>query len=92
MVARDCQLYRDSDMTHFDASTSAPDSEIALLDVRQIAALLRCSTRTVYRLAQGGLMPRPRKLGALVRWSKSELERWIAGGCRPVSQHPPRVP
>ena len=28
--------------------------------VRQVAALLRCSPRTVYRLADGGLMPRPR--------------------------------
>ena len=55
-----------------------------LLDVRQVASLLGCSTRTVYRLAQSELMPRPRKLGALVRWPRSEIEAWIIGGCRPV--------
>ncbi len=56
----------------------------SLLDVREVAALLRCSSRTVYRLSDGGILPRPRKLGALVRWSAAEIENWIADGCKPV--------
>lgn len=56
----------------------------ALLNVQELAALLKCSTRTVYRLSDGGLLPRPRKLGALVRWSSAEVHEWIAGGCKPV--------
>lgn len=56
----------------------------ALLDVQQVAALLRCSTRHVYRLADAGRMPRPLKLGALVRWNLATVLDWISGGCRPV--------
>jgi excisionase family DNA binding protein len=61
--------------------TRPVESAAALLDVKAVAALLACSTRTCYRLADGGLMPRPRKLGALVRWSKADLDQWIAAGC-----------
>ena len=56
----------------------------ALLDVRAVASLLACSSRTVYRLADGGKMPRPVKLGALVRWPRAAIEEWVAGGCQPV--------
>lgn len=63
-------------------STNSPVS--VLLDVQEVAEILKCSTRTVYRFADGGLMPRPTKLGALVRWNRAELEAWIADGCKPV--------
>jgi len=56
-------------------------STAQLLDVQAVAALLGCSTRHVYRLSDAGRMPRPVKLGALVRWSKSAIEEWIADGC-----------
>lgn len=52
-----------------------------LLNVNEVAELLNASTRTVYRLADAGKMPRPLKLGALVRWRREELRRWIADGC-----------
>ena len=52
-----------------------------MLDVQAVADLLTCSTRHVYRLADSGRMPRPIKLGKLVRWSRSVIEEWIAGGC-----------
>jgi excisionase family DNA binding protein len=55
----------------------------ALLDVQAVAQLLACSPRHVYRLADSGRMPAPRRLGSLVRWSREELLAWIAGGCRP---------
>jgi excisionase family DNA binding protein len=59
-----------------------PDREQAeLLDVSQVAALLNCSKRTVYRLADSGRMPRPLKLGSLVRWRAGEVRQWIADGC-----------
>lgn len=70
---------------------SAP-VESALLDVDQVAALCRCSARTVYRLADSGRMPRPLKLGALVRWRREEVLNWIAGGCRPVRTTKGRQP
>jgi len=52
-----------------------------MLNVGDVAKLLRCSVRTVYRLADSGRMPRPVKLGALVRWPRRQIEVWIADGC-----------
>ena len=63
------------------AGQSPPPAESALLDVEQVAAMLRCSARHVYRLADSAHMPRPVKLGALVRWRRDEIERWIFEGC-----------
>jgi len=58
--------------------------QAALLDVLALAAMLDCSPRHVYRLADAGRMPRPLKLGALVRWSRDEISRWLADGCPAV--------
>jgi excisionase family DNA binding protein len=63
-----------------------PAALSALLDVKAVAQLLACSQRHIYRLADAGRMPPPRRLGALVRWSRQELEDWISKGCRPVRQ------
>lgn len=71
-----------------DGRTVGPELRPALaaelLDVGAVAALLGCSKRTVYRLSDGGRMPRPVKLGQLVRWRRAEVLAWIAGGCEPV--------
>jgi predicted DNA-binding transcriptional regulator AlpA len=45
--------------------------------------MLDLSWRTVYRLADRGLIPRGYKLGASRRWDLAEIETFIAGGCRP---------
>ncbi|MCH8829678.1 MAG: helix-turn-helix domain-containing protein [Planctomycetes bacterium] len=58
----------------------------ALVDVRQVAELLGCSTRHIYRLADAGKMPRPVKLGALVRWNRATLQEWFDTGC-PAVRH-----
>ncbi len=55
-----------------------------LLNVQAVASLCDCSPRHIYRLADSGRMPASRKLGGLVRWSRAEIETWIAGGCKPV--------
>jgi len=63
-------------------SAAAEDrQQAALLDVHAVAALLSCSTRHVYRLADAGRMPPPVKLGALVRWPRRSVETWLAEGC-----------
>ena len=56
----------------------------ALLDVRQVAELLHCSVKHVYRLSEEGLMPPPVRLGTLVRWARVTLEAWIQEGCHGV--------
>ena len=40
----------------------------SLGDVKTVAAIYDCSTRHVYRMADAGKIPRPVKLGSLVRW------------------------
>ena len=52
-----------------------------LLDVKQTARMLNASPRHVYRLADADRMPRPVRLGALVRWRADELRQWIVDGC-----------
>lgn len=56
-----------------------------LLGVKQVAQLLGgCSARHIYRLADADRMPRPIRLGNLVRWRRAELMEWIEGGCQPI--------
>ena len=66
-------------------SSATVSESLALLTVRQVAAMLGCSARHVYRLSDRGAMPRPTKLGdVLVRWNRSDIEQWIAAGCEPA--------
>jgi excisionase family DNA binding protein len=53
-------------------------------DAREVAELLGCSWRTVYRLADSGGIPWGVKVGSLRRWDLSEIDSFIAGGCKPV--------
>jgi len=57
------------------------ETSAALIDVRQLAELLKCSVRHVYRMADAGALPKPRRLQSLVRWSRREIEEWISAGC-----------
>ena len=68
------------------ATTTTPAAAPALIDVRAVAELLGCSDRHVFRLAKIGRIPRSTKLGALVRWRRTEIERWIADGCPAVDR------
>ncbi len=52
-----------------------------LLSVDELAKLLNCSARHCYRMADAGRLPRPVKLGSLVRWRAEEIAEWIAAGC-----------
>ena len=63
-----------------------PPVQSEMVDVRSVAALLNCSTSHVVRLSSAGRMPRPTKLGALVRWPRKALTDWIAAGCPDLSQ------
>lgn len=65
----------------------------ALIDVGDVASMLSCSTRHVYRLVECKKMPPPVKLGALIRWPRSQIDAWISEGCpTPLSTSPlPRL-
>ena len=63
------------------AEKNTKQAQPAMLDVDSVASLLNCPARHVYRLADSGRMPRPIRLGSLVRWNRAELDDWIARGC-----------
>jgi excisionase family DNA binding protein len=52
-----------------------------LLTVDDLAAILRCSPRTVHRLVERGRVPRPCRLGSLLRWTRAQVDEWVARGC-----------
>ncbi len=64
-----------------DGRDAGPGEMPALLNVQNVARMLDCSARTVYRLTDSGRMPRPVKLGAMVRWPREVVEAWIGEGC-----------
>ncbi len=70
-----------------NAVLAPADESAKLLDVQAVADLLGCSTRHVYRLADRGAMPRPVRIGTLVRWRRATgdphtgIEDWIGRGC-----------
>jgi len=52
----------------------------AFLTASDVAAVLRCSMRTVYRLADTGRIPSACHFGGLIRWNAAAFEAWIASG------------
>jgi excisionase family DNA binding protein len=65
--------------TDLAAEPIEPQSE--LIDIEYLATRLGCSTRHVRRLAAIGRIPRSIKLGALLRWLKTDIDQWMAAGC-----------
>ena len=52
-----------------------------LLDVKDVARLLKIGERTVHRFRDMGTMPAPIKLGRLIRWPRKVIQEWIEQGC-----------
>jgi len=63
-----------------------PKVEPVMLTVDDVARLLACSNRTVYRLIDTDRIPPPIRLGALVRWPRTTIDEWIAAGCPPAKK------
>ena len=66
---------------NISATEGKTQSTSALLSVGQVAGLLNCSVRHIFRMADGGRMPSPLRLGACVRWPRSSIEGWVEAGC-----------
>jgi excisionase family DNA binding protein len=47
------------------------------IGLRELAETLDVTTRTVYRMIQSGLIPKPVKVGHSVRFPVSDLEAYI---------------
>lgn len=48
------------------------------LNVQEMARLLGCTERTIWRHEAKGLIPEARRTGGVVRWDRDELENWLA--------------
>lgn len=70
------------------APGSAGILQAELLTTAQAASLAGVGERTWWRWTRCGLAPAPVKIGigprAAVRYRRSDLMAWIAGGCKPV--------
>lgn len=53
-----------------------------LVNTAEVCAMLGLSRTTFDKFRRSGRLPRPKiEMPRLVRWSRSELERWVAAGC-----------
>lgn len=52
-----------------------------MLTVDDVAKLLVCSTKTIYRLTEQKRIPQPVRIGRMIRWPRSSIEYWIMKGC-----------
>jgi len=62
-----------------------------ILTVKETAEFLRVPRGTVYKLAQGGLMP-AQKVGRHWRFHRDAIIRWIAAGLHPMAPSPAASP
>ena len=62
-------------------ATSSPWLQPLLVDLAELAVLLKISARTAKRMAAAGELPGLVRLGRLVRFDRRVIERWIADGC-----------
>ena len=62
-------------------SKAAPPVEPALVDIKWVTGTLGCSRKHVERMCDAWDMPRPVRLGKLVKWRRAEIAAWIAAGC-----------
>lgn len=53
------------------------------LSAEEVADALGISRAHVFKLHSTGRLPRPVKLGRTVRWSRKDLEDWLAAGAPP---------
>ena len=49
-----------------------------LISAEDVAKLLQFTVGSIYRMARRGAIPAPLRIGGRLRWSRDELERWIA--------------
>jgi excisionase family DNA binding protein len=68
------------------AAVASPETrsavQPALHTADDVAALLQCSVRNVWKLADRGALPGMVRIGKLVRFRVNDVNAWIANGCQ----------
>ncbi len=75
---------------HTSAESASP-KRLQLLSTRDVAQLLRCSTRHIQRLCKAGDFPRPLRVGSLARWDSTSITSWIEQKARAERSPKPRL-
>jgi prophage regulatory protein len=57
-------------------ATQSASAQRVSLDVKDVAQILGICSRGVYRLLNEGNFPKPRKIGRLSRWDRTEVLNW----------------
>ena len=71
----------DTETNANDVTPAANTQTQIFLTADDLAAILKCSGRTVYRLADTGKIPQPCRFGGLIRWNAVTFNSWVAQGC-----------
>lgn len=66
------------------SASNRPDDD-RLLSPKEVAAMVRISLRTLWRLLSGRKFPRPVYVGKSPRWWRSVIIGWLDEGCPPQS-------
>jgi excisionase family DNA binding protein len=57
------------------------DGKSEMLRIGDVAELLRGGRRSICRWSHSGAMPAPVRIGAAVRFRRSEIENWVKNEC-----------
>lgn len=68
------------------AGQKPPEDRGLLIDMNQVAKLLKVSPRTVNKMEHCGEMPKAIRIARVVRWGYDEINQWIAAGCPRAEQ------
>lgn len=52
---------------------------VVLLTIRELAALLKISERSIWRLVSSGQIVKPIRIGGSIRWRVKDVSEWING-------------
>jgi len=67
------------------AASSDQLDDLQMISADDLAAILKISKRTLWRLLSSKGLPEPTRFGKCVRWRRGIMEQWIDKGCQPIS-------
>ena len=62
------------------STSTAEAQDLQLIDRDGLASLLKVSRTQTYRLERDQGLPSPIRLGALIRWRVSDIQKWLLTG------------
>ncbi|MFO0941532.1 MAG: helix-turn-helix domain-containing protein [Pirellulales bacterium] len=60
----------------------------SLLTIQELAAVLKISQRSIWRLVSNGQLVKPIRIGGSVRWRVQDVKEWVDNGCDAEKQKP----